>query len=114
MFGFLFKTGNKLADKEYNLAYTDPNRRTLGVRNTFLVGFLQGVQSVLDEQCKALMIVTPARVEEAWEERSKDMGFVNNCLDYNSGDKAYERGYRSGRESMQSRSIASGADQLPA
>lgn len=115
VFKFLFKMGNKLADKEYNLAYADPFKRTRGVRNTFLVGFLHGVKSVLDEQCKALMIIIPTEVEEAWKEKSKDMGTLNNSLNYNGDwDSAYEKGYRSGRESMQSRSIASGADQLPA
>lgn len=115
VFKFLFKVGNKLADKEYNLAYADPFRNTRGVRNTFLVGFLHGVQSILDEQCKALMIVTPTEVEEAWEERSKNMSTLDNSLNYISErDPAYEHGHRAGRETMQSRSIASGADQLPA
>ena len=116
VFKFLFKTGNKLADKEYNRIYnSSPWAYTKGIRNSFLVGFVSGVKSVLDEQCKALMIVTPTEVEKAYADFSKDFGTVNSSLNTRGGSAdCYERGYRSGRESMQSRSIASGADQLPA
>lgn len=116
VFKFLFKTGNKLADKEYNRIYnSSPWAYTKGIRNSFLVGFVSGVKSVLDEQCKALMIVTPTEVEEAYAEHSKNFGTVNSTLNTRGGTaESYERGHRAGREAMQSRQMASGVEQLPA
>lgn len=73
------------------------------------------MKSVLDEQCKALMIVTPTEVEEAYAEHSKNFGTVNSTLNTRGGTaESYERGHRAGREAMQSRQMASGVEQLPA
>lgn len=41
---------------------------TKGVANSYWRGFMQGLKEVLDEQCKALMIITPSEVENKWAE----------------------------------------------
>lgn len=77
-------------------------RPTIGVYNSYYAGFLAGLKEILDEQCKALMIVTPKEVEDAWAEKSKNMRAghggqrFTNRVDYD----VYMKGLEEGKEHM--------------
>ncbi len=77
-------------------------KSTIGVYNSYYAGFLAGLKEILDEQCKALMIVTPKEVEDAWEERVKGMKKSSggqrftNGVDYD----VYMKGLEEGKEHM--------------
>lgn len=72
VFKFLFTTGNKLADKYYYEYYKN-GENTRGVKNTFLLGFCQGINDVLGKQCVALMIVTPEEVKKSFDEKKCEL-----------------------------------------
>ena len=80
--------------------YRKSGRNTHGVANSYWIGFCKGLKDTLDEQCKALMIVTPQEVEDKWKEYSagfkKGRGGIRNGGNYD----CYEQGYREGKEHM--------------
>ena len=96
---YLFKVGNALGNKLAREA-----RQKYGwadnVYNSCVIGFCQGIREALAEQSKALMVITPADVEDAYADRSK--GFkkmtANAPKAYN-GD-AFRRGREQGYNAM--------------
>ena len=105
VFSFLFNTGNKLAVKYYN-EYKKTHYNTRGVLNMYLDGFCRGVADILDEQCKALMIVTPKEVEDAWTEKSKSFrGSIDSSIKTNGDFDIYDSGRQDGRNAMQSKQL---------
>lgn len=76
--------------------------------NTYASGFVSGIQSVLDEQTKALAIVVPTDTEEAFSERFPDIRYVRSRSTKILKDESLrERGYADGRSCMGSRSLHS-------
>lgn len=65
---FVLREGNK----HYNKAYA-MGLKTKGVFNSYAAGFLAGMEQALDEQCVALMIVTPVEVTDAFHDFTKNM-----------------------------------------
>jgi hypothetical protein len=104
VFKFLFNTGNKLADKCY-YEYYKKGENTRGVKNSFLIGFCEGIKDVLGKQCVALMIVTPEEVEQSWKEKSSTMKTTNSGLTHNNDTRAFEKGRQEGRNTANARSI---------
>lgn len=104
VFSFLFATGTKLGIKECRKTAKE-GKPTRGVATTYLVGFCKGIEDVLNEQCKALMIITSPEVEEGWKEKSKNMRLKNTKLNCSNDASHYEQGRVDGRLAMTSRSI---------
>lgn len=105
VFEFLFKTGKRLGDKVYN-EYYERYGSARGVRNSYLAGFCTGINEVLGKQCVALMLVTPKKVEDTFNEMSANFGTINSSLKITrSGATAYENGVVDGRAVANSRSI---------
>lgn len=82
-FKFLFNIGNKLGNKLYREAkerygYAD------NIYNSCVMGFCSGIREALAEQSKALMVIIPEDVKEAYKERSA--GFT---VSHTSAPKAY-------------------------
>lgn len=103
-FKYLFEQGLKFVN---HLLYKKHvyGLSTKDVKNTYLVGYLNGIKSVLDKQCTALMIITPLEVNEKFEEISKDMGGINTSLTFVGNNKDYYDGYEAGVTTANSRSI---------
>lgn len=105
VFTYLYTVGNKLAVKYYNKIKKE-GRNTRGVMNTYLVGFRDGVRSVLEKQCTALMIVTPAEVVENFEEMSKGFtSFSANLSTLGRSNAAYDVGKTDGKDIAQARAL---------
>jgi hypothetical protein len=104
VFSFLFETGNKLSAKYYYKC-KEEGRQTRGVMNTYLVGFMKGLQEVLEKQCHELMIVVPKKVEEEYEEMSKDFTSFRPHLSYSGDSRAYNDGREDGKTAATARSI---------
>lgn len=115
---FGIKQDVEIAVEVFNHAYKYSRRRgaymerkareagqsTKGVANSYWMGFCKGLKAILDEQCKALMIVTPEEVNNQWNEKiaptmRKGTGGVR-MKGYNSS--AYSQGYEEGKEHMRS------------
>lgn len=105
VFTYLYTVGNKLAVKYYNKIKKE-GKDTRGVMNTYLVGFRDGVKSVLEKQCTALMIVTPAEVVENFEEMSKGFTrFSANLSTLGRSNAAYDVGKTDGKDIAQARAL---------
>ncbi len=105
VFTYLYETGNKLALKYY-YQVKKSGENTKGVMNTYLLGFRDGVKSVLEKQCTALMIVTPTEVVESFEEMTKDFGKMNTSLSVlGRSNKAYSEGKTDGKNMASARAL---------
>ena len=99
----LYTVGDRLGSKAYTeqLAETGSGK---GAYNSFVVGFLYGVRDAFDEQCTALMVITPKEVEEDWESFSAHM--KTSKTSFTVADRElYEKGYAEGKQAVKSRAI---------
>ena len=77
-----------------------------GIKNQFYVGFLHGVKSALDVQSRALAIVTPTEVEEAYKNiKFNPKKKKNTGMTYRRNADVYSRGYNAGREAASKKEI---------
>lgn len=104
VFDFLFKTGNKLADRCY-YEYYKKGKPTKGIKNQYLLGYCDGIKTVLERQCTALMIVTPKEVTESFEDLTKNFGTFKNTLSMRADAAAYNKGHSDGISTANARSI---------
>lgn len=105
VFTYLYETGNKLALRYYNQVKKS-GEDTKGVMNTYLLGFRDGVKSVLEKQCTALMIVTPTEVIDTFAEKTKYFGrFSTSLSTLGSGNAAYSVGKTDGKDMANARSL---------
>ena len=105
VFTYLYETGNQLAVKYYNKCRKE-GKQTKGVMNSYLLGFRKGVASVLEEQCKALMIVTPKEVIDKFEERTKGFGSTTKSMRASGSGVAFDTGKRDGVDAVKARQIS--------
>lgn len=106
-FDYLFKLGNKFADRYYNKCKQE-ERPTVGVANYYLMGFVEGIRKVLEKQSTELMIVTPKDVEEHFQEMTADWKTYTHSINYNRRDRrAYEEGQRDGRSAIEQTALES-------
>lgn len=104
VFTFLYNTGNKLADRYYAELY-NKGESTKGVKNTFLVGYLDGIRSVLEKQCTALMLVVPKEVKESFDQKMAGCKTRTSTINGSRSAEAYQRGKTEGKNVAQARSI---------
>jgi hypothetical protein len=106
VFNFLYNIGNRFAAREYMNARNN-GRNTTGLKNTYLIGFLHGIKSVLEKQCTALMIVIPEEVKKSYEDMKSGMNMrtMNKKMNYNNNKEVYDKGYTDGRNTANARYI---------
>lgn len=111
VFKYLFCMGDRLANRVTYRVLREYHKRgesaqVSGIYNSWVKGFLKGLRESLDQQCTALMIITPQDVEEAYVERSKSFGRLNAGM-RNTGFnvEAYKDGFVNGKEAMAQRSL---------
>lgn len=78
-----------------------------GVFNAFVSGFCAGVKKVLDEQCRALMIVTPQEVIDKLNNRATGT-YRGGMKNHGSDMEAYISGKKTGEAHMRSRQLEGG------
>lgn len=113
-FKFLFDFGNKKANSFYQSKRNAAMKKYGcfegdGLKNSYLIGYLEGIMEVLERQCTALMLVTPPAIEAAYKERISGAKTSNHsalrCRAGGSGDSAREEGRRVGKSVASSRNI---------
>lgn len=104
VFKFLFNTGIRLANNYYYECYKN-GRETVGVKNTFLAGFCDGIKEVLGQQCRALMLVTPKDVEENFAEKMKGSKSFKATMKIARDTQAYDDGKTEGKYAANARSL---------
>lgn len=99
----LYRVGDKLGSKAYN-TQKDETGSGKGAYNSFIAGFLKGVDDSLGEQCTALMVVTPKEVEDEWKDFSAK--FTTQKTSLSVSDRAlYNDGYAEGKTAVKSCSL---------
>lgn len=100
----LYLIGDKGGSKAYHDKLTETGSGK-GVYNSYVVGFLRGIEEGLGEQSTALMVITPKEVEEEFEEFSKDFKTSsNNNLSVTNSD-SYYKGKADGKAAAKARQI---------
>lgn len=83
--------------------YREKGLSTHGVANSYWLGFCKGLKDILDEQCKALMIITPQEVEDEWNNTiAPTLRRGNGGVRTYGSDACYQKGYEEGKEHMRS------------
>jgi hypothetical protein len=115
-FKFFFAFGNKKANQYYTKIRAMGNKSTKGIKNTYLVSYLEGISEVLEKQSTALMIITPQDVEDGYLKLTGGDGFktkeqsglrIRVDEDNEIVKSAKREGRAMGRNVAQSRSIES-------
>lgn len=98
-FKYLFNVGDKLGKKLYyeaKIAYEE----TRNVYNSCVMGFCAGVRDALAEQSKALMVIIPEDVKEAYKERSAGFGTSHTSAPRAYNGDAFRTGKSAGYNAM--------------
>lgn len=115
-----YKTDAEVCVKVFNYAYKISHNAglrlerqhrkqglsTKGVANSYWFGFCTGVKEVLDEQCRALMIVVPADVDDELKAQASGSKYKGGMRNTGNDMEAYVSGKKAGREHMRSRQIS--------
>lgn len=106
VFAYLFSVCKRLG-KAYEREYRKNTCGSAeGVYNSYCAGFVQGVKSELEKQCRALALVTPPPVAEDWESYAKEFKTMNASSKLsNTDDEAFDKGERDGREALNAQYI---------
>lgn len=96
---YLFKVGNRLANQ-----YVKKYRETIyydtkGIYNSFVSGFVNGVEKELEKQCTALALIVQPKVQKSWDIFSAAMGTRNWNVSYNDAE-AYKEGFVEGKRAL--------------
>lgn len=107
-FTHLFTLGNRLANRQVREARAKYGTAK-GVYNTFAIGFINGIQSELEKQSKALLIITPKEVEKQFIEDFNDTKWRTNRGTRVSGwdwqDSIYSAGKQAAIDGVRSRRL---------
>ena len=106
VFEYAYKTARRGGQKKEREARTLTGTGK-GVFNAFVSGFCVGVKKVLDEQCRALMIVTPQEVIDELNNRTTGT-YKGGMKNYGSNMEAYLSGKKAGEAHMRSRQLEGG------
>lgn len=112
VFQYLFKVCEKNARRECRKSYQTYGTER-GVYFSYTRGFIKGIGQKLDEQCTALMVITPPEVNDQWQEFKiqNNMGTLGKVSqDGSDGFRRgiYEQGIIDGRLAMNERKLESG------
>lgn len=112
-FRFLYTTGIKKATNYYNKLRNSVTKdgkyfNGIGIKNCFLIGYLEGIKDELEKQCTALMIVIPQKVQEEYCNRTKNLKTVSPKMNTSSYyvNQSREEGRKAGKNTMNSRRLA--------
>ena len=111
-FKYLFEVGNRRARQFYNeLKRRVENSGQIfqgkDVKNCFLIGYVTGIKEALDQQCTALMIITPPEVTEKYNEMAHGFKPMKKNLSGRSqyGAEARAEGIKTGHSIMERKKI---------
>ena len=100
----LYTIGNKLGSK----AYAEQKEETgsgKGAFNSFVMGFLTGVNEGLSTQCTALMVIVPKEVEEEFSQFSASFKVVKRKAQGIDNYELFQKGRTEGKAAVKSRAI---------
>lgn len=113
-----YKTDAEVCVKVFNSAYRLSHNKglklerearkaglsTRGVANSYWIGFCNGLKEVLDEQCRALMIIVPDEVDKELKERAGGT-YRGGMRNTGMRSEQYMQGRQDGRDHMRAHYI---------
>lgn len=113
-----YKTDAEVCVKVFNSAYRLSHNKglklerearkaglsTRGVANSYWIGFCNGLKEVLDEQCRALMIIVPDEVDKELKERAGGT-YRGGMRNTGMRREQYMQGRQDGRDHMRAHYI---------
>ena len=113
-----YKTDAEVCVKVFNSAYKLSHNKglklerqarkaglsTRGVANSYWIGFCNGLKEVLDEQCRALMIIVPDEVDKELKERAGGT-YRGGMRNTGMRSEQYMQGRQDGRDHMRAHYI---------
>lgn len=113
-----YKTDAEVCVKVFNSAYRLSHNKglklerqarkaglsTRGVANSYWIGFCNGLKEVLDEQCRALMIIVPDEVNKELKERAGGT-YRGGMRNTGMRSEQYMQGRQDGRDHMKAHYI---------
>lgn len=113
-----YKTDAEVCVKVFNSAYRLSHNKglklerearkaglsTRGVANSYWIGFCNGLKEVLDEQCRALMIIVPDEVDKELNERAGGT-YRGGMRNTGMRSEQYMQGRQDGRDHMRAHYI---------
>lgn len=113
-----YKTDAEVCVKVFNSAYRLSHNKglklerearkaglsTRGVANSYWIGFCNGLKEVLDEQCRALMIIVPDEVDKELKERAGGT-YKGGMRNTGMRSEQYMQGRQDGRDHMRAHYI---------
>lgn len=100
----MYEIGVKLSNKEKREARKESGTAK-GIRNTFCLGFVNGIKTELEKQCTALMIVIPKEVEEKYNEEFKFSKTTRASISATNDRTIYNKGFQAGRDAVKGNRI---------
>lgn len=100
-FNSLFEIGNRLASAEVRRARREYGTAS-GVKNSFLLGYVNGIRTELERQTKALVLVRPKAVNDYADEVTSGFARSTNTVRNAYDNGSYSRGQSAGRDAMRS------------
>lgn len=100
----LYNVGDALGSKAYGKQLEETGSGK-GAYNSVALGFLHGVKAAFEEQCTALMVVTPKEVEEDWSSFSANFKQSRSASVYSVNGDLYKQGFEEGKKAVKGRSI---------
>lgn len=106
VFAYLFSVCKRLG-KAYERNYRkNVCSNAEGVYNSYCSGFVLGVKSELEKQCRALALVTPAPVNADWEKYTEGFKTMDSGSKLSMSDfEAYQKGVEDGRDALNAQYI---------
>lgn len=107
VFKTLFKTCDTLGRRLQKKAYVKTGT-SAGVYASYTKGFIAGVKKKLDEQCTALLIVTPTEVTDAFEEFCKSPTVKHSPIKPRKDAvdmSALHQGFQDGKDAISSKRL---------
>lgn len=98
---FAMSEGNRMYNRAYSMG-----KQTKGIFNSYTLGFIKGIGEKFDEQCTALMIVTPPDVKERFQEMTEGWKSQSSKMRLDRiNSEAYNEGRKDGRTVLNGRRI---------
>lgn len=103
VYEYLFNIGKRLGKRLVHKTWRE-GKSTKGVYNSFVRGFVDGIKTKLEQQCKALMIVVPKDVSEGFEILTKDVKRIDTTVSV-ADDDSYREGVYQGKLAVDGREL---------
>ena len=106
IFMSLYAIGDRLGSKAYMDQLTNTGSGK-GAYNSFVMGFLKGIEEGLGEQCTALMVIVPKEVEQEYAEFSANFKRGRAVSVSITDGELYKKGKVEGKAAVKSRQLES-------